>query len=83
MLAESFSDYLFDQKQIVSYNNTLSESALLTCVVPKESILGPFLFIIFAKDRVDVLRNSRIIKYADDTVLYVAENNIEIIKSLL
>ena len=31
----------------------------------------------------DVLRNSRIIKYADDTVLYVSRNNIEIIESHL
>ena len=31
----------------------------------------------------DVLRNSRIIKYADDTVLYVAGNNIVIIESHL
>ena len=31
----------------------------------------------------NVLRNSRIIKYANDTVLYVAGNNIEIIESHL
>ena len=31
----------------------------------------------------NVLRNSRIIKYAHDTVLYVAGNNIEIIESHL
>ena len=31
----------------------------------------------------DVLRNLHIIKYVDDTVLYIAGNNIEIIESLL
>ena len=76
--SEWISDYLFNRKQLIIYNNTLSESGLLTCCVSKGSILGPLLFIIFANDIVNVLRNSRIIKYADDTVIYVAGNNIEI-----
>ena len=75
---EWISDYLFNRKQLIIYNNTLSESGLLTYCVSKGSILGPLLFIIFANDIVNVLRNSRIIKYADDTVIYVAGNNIEI-----
>lgn len=75
---EWISDYLFNRQQLIIYNNTLSESGLLTCCVSKGSILGPLLFIIFANDIVNVLRNSRIIKYADDTVIYVAGNNIEI-----
>ena len=75
---EWISDYLFNRQQLIIYNNTLSESGLLTCCVSKGSILGHLLFIIFANDIVNVLRNSRIIKYADDTVIYVAGNNIEI-----
>ena len=75
---EWISDYLFNRKQLIIDHNTLSESGLLTCCVSKGSILGPLLFIIFANDIVNVLRNSRIIKYADDTVIYVAGNNIEI-----
>ena len=54
----------------------------MTCGVPQGAIFGP-LFIIFANDMVEVLRNSRIIKYADDTVLYVPNDNIEIIESHL
>ena len=46
-------------------------------------MLGLLLFSIFANNILDVLRNSRIIKYADDTVLYVAGNDIEIIESHL
>ena len=45
--------------------------------------MDPLLFIIFANNIVNVLRNSRIIKYADDTVLYVSGNSIEIIESHL
>ena len=80
---EWFSDYLFNCKQLVSYNNTLPESGLRTCRAPRGSILGPLLFIIFANDIVDVLRNSGIIKYANDTELYVAGKSIEIIESQL
>ena len=80
---EWFLDYLFNCKQLVSYNNTLPESGLRTCGAPRGSILGPLLFIIFANDIVDVLRNSGIIKYANDTELYVAGKSIEIIKSQL
>ena len=61
----------------------MSKSDLLTCCVPQGSILDPLVLIIFANDIVDVLRNSRIIKYADDTVLHVADNSIEIIESQL
>ena len=80
---EWFLDYLFNRKQLLNYSNTLSESGLLACGVPQGSILGPLLFIIFANDLMDALRNSRIIKYPDDTVLYVARNSIKIIKSQL
>ena len=81
---EWFSDYLFNCKQLVNYNNTLPESGLRTsCGAPRGSILGPLLFIIFANDIVDVLRNSGIIKYANDTELYVAGKSIEIIESQL
>ena len=80
---EWFSDHLFNRKHLVNYNYTLSESALVTCGVPQGSIVGPLLFIVFANDMVDALRTSRIIKYADNTVLPVASNNIEIIESHL
>ena len=55
----------------------------MTCGVPQRSILGPLLLIIFANDIVNVLRNSRIFKHANDTILYIASNNIEIIESHL
>ena len=61
----------------------MPDSGLLTCGFPKGSILGPLLFIIFANDIVDVLRNSRITKYVDAIVLYVASNSTEIIESQL
>ena len=36
------------------------------------SILGPLLFLIIFNDLTDVIENSKVLKYADDTVLYVS-----------
>ena len=42
--------------------------------------MGPLLFVLFINDIVDVVRRSKIIKYADDTVLYTADQDIVIIE---
>ena len=36
--------YLVKRQQYVSFNNTVSETKFITCVVQKGSILGPLLF---------------------------------------
>ena len=41
------------------------------------------LFIIFLNDIVDVISNAKIIRYADDTIIYVADKDIKIFKSNL
>ena len=44
--------------------------------MPQGSILGPLLFITFFDDLADILQYSKIVKYADDTVIYYGDNNI-------
>ena len=45
------------------------------CGVPQESILGPLLFALFYNDLVDLVSNSKVIMYADDTVIYVGDED--------
>ena len=45
--------------------------------------MRPLLFIVFYNDFVDQLANSRVLKYADDTVIYVPGKDIETIERAL
>ena len=45
-----FHDYLFNRRQIVSYDGILSDPEPVVCGVPEGSILGPQMFLIFFND---------------------------------
>ena len=77
------SDYLFDRHQTVDINKSLSPAEPLYCGVPQGTILGPLLFIIFFNDLSTQLKNSDIIQYADDTVIYLSHKNVDEISNLL
>ena len=78
-----FTFYLFNRKQIVEVNNIRSISEPVYCGVPQRSILGPLLFILFFNDFVDHVKHSSVIKYADDTVIFLSHTDIEKIERLL
>ena len=80
---EWFGDYLFGRSQRVSYNGCLSDEMFVLSGVPQGSILGPLLFIVFFDDLTFCLRHAENIKYADDTVIYVAGKDLLIIESRL
>ena len=78
-----FTDYLFNRRQCVCYDNTVSSNLPVFCGVPQGSILGPLLFMIFFNDLPDCLKYSRIVQYADDTVLCVPGKNTNDIEFML
>ncbi len=77
----SFKDYLLSS--VVSYNNCVSVEQELYSGVPQGSILGLLLFIILFNDITDAIRHSRIVKYADDTILYFVDKDSKDIQSHL
>ena len=75
--------YLFFRKQTVCYQNFNSEDSSVLNGVPEGSVLGPLMFIIFINDLPDVIKHSRVIKYADDTVFYFSNRDFTVIERSL
>ena len=67
--------YLRDRKQRVFANNCLSPFQKVTQGVPQGSVLGPLFYIVYANDIANIINNCDIALYADDTVLFTANNN--------
>ena len=78
-----FENYLFNRKQHVFYDGHLSKAFPVFRDVPQGSILGPTLFFLHLDDIDNCLHHSSIIKYADDTVIYVSGNDSELIQKKL
>ena len=76
-------DYLFNRKQLVDFQNTYSDEKPLQTGVPQGSILGSLLFVLFLNDLYEVLKHSKIVKYADDTVIYVSHKDVIVIQNKL
>lgn len=80
---EWFTNYLFNRSQFVNFDGSVSEKFQLTSGVPQGSILGPLLFILYINDIDDHLNSANIIKYADDTVLFLSGREIDKIENQL
>ena len=80
---EWFADYLFGRLQLVQIGNQYSSPFSATSAVPQGSILGPLLFLIFFDDLKKQLSETRCIQYANDTVIFVAHEDVKIIEKIL
>ena len=65
-----FVDYLFGRSQIVVMSNVKSNKEHI-------SILGRLLFIVFYNDFAEHLTYCDVITYADDTVVFIADKNVQ------
>ena len=72
----SFQSYFINRRQYVKYNGICSRAQNINCGVPQGSILGPLLFLIYMNDLPNCLCNSKVILFADDTILYASSDNI-------
>ena len=78
-----FGNYLFNRKQDVFYDGHISKSFPVFRGVPQEPILRPTLFLMHLYDIDNCLCHSSIIKYAEDTVIYVSGSDLESIPKKL
>ena len=76
-------NYLFNRKQIVSHNRSISSYQPVFCGVPQGSVLGPLLFLLAFNDIGGVLKHSKIVLYADDTVIYTTAKSQQEIENNL
>ena len=80
---EWFAGYLFYRSQVVDINNKRSNDFYIYSGVPPGSILRPLLFLIFFNDFPDAFKKSKVLMYADDTVIYYAHSDINVIERVL
>ena len=78
-----FKSYLSRRIQMCTINGVPSEAQLLSCGVPRGTILWPLLFLIYVNDLPDCITYSTTRMYADDTNLTVSGCNIPEIQQML
>ena len=78
-----FKAYLTERTQSIYTNGVLSDPELILYGVPKGSILGPLLFIMYVNDHPSVVRYCKVHLYADDTLLYFESNSVQTIETVL
>ena len=74
-----FKSYLENRVQYVSYNTKDSDYMKIMCGVPQGSILGPLLFIFYINDIVKVSTVLNPVLFADDTSLFHAHTDFDIL----
>ena len=78
-----FKNYLKDRYQVTKSNGSVSKPLKVATGVPQGSVLGPLLFILYANDFSQYIKNSSCNMWADDNLLYVTGNTIHEVQTKL
>ncbi|KAI8493251.1 hypothetical protein Bbelb_292550 [Branchiostoma belcheri] len=78
-----FHSYLSDRTQTTVINGVNSDLLNISVGVPKGSVLGPLLFIIYINDLPDQIIHGHIALYADDTALFFAAKSVSEVNKAL
>jgi len=78
-------DYLSNRTQVTIINGSQSNRRTVNFGVPQGSVLGPTLFALFCNDLPTIIddRGGELHMYADDTTIYVAGPNPDIVANVL
>ena len=76
-------DFLFNRRHVFPYNKTFSNSYPAYTGVPQGSVIGPLSFLIHFSDSYSSLKQTEIVKYADDTVIFTSSSEMNITRSNL
>jgi len=78
-----FISYLESRTQNVICNEALSEEGLIRFGVPRGSILGPLLFLLYINDLANVSSTIFLILFADDTNVFLSHSSWQILLNTL
>ncbi|XP_044591473.1 uncharacterized protein LOC123269702 [Cotesia glomerata] len=80
-----FKSYLKDRKQVVKFNDSISEKLDVEHGVPQGSKLGPLLFILYINEIINLMKEQGAVcrLFADDMKIYFASKNVKEIEYIL
>ena len=72
-----FESYLSNRKLLVCTDNALSEYGTLKYSVPRGSVFGPLIFLLYVNDLLQSLSDPGSYLYPDDTCIFYQDENVK------